>query len=87
MDNPKRRELLPPEETLLRLGLKGADSIADIGCGIGYFTLSAARIVGSDGKVYGLNIRMEMLEETAGRLAKTILINVELIQVMEKNLC
>ena len=85
LDNPRRRELLPPEETLRRLGLKAGDSMADIGCGIGYFTLPAARIVGSQGKVYGLDIRAEMLQETARKVSENHLMNVELIQVTENH--
>lgn len=85
LDNPQRRKLLPPEETLRRLGLEAGDSMADIGCGIGYFTLPAARIVGSQGKVYGLDIVAEMLQETARKVSENHLLNVELIQVTENH--
>ncbi len=50
LDNPERRRLLPPEETLERLGLRKNDIIADIGCGIGYFSFAASKIVGTNGK-------------------------------------
>ena len=63
LDNPKRREMLPPEKTLIRLGLKQGDIVADIGCGIGYFTIPAANIVGDSGKVFAMDISPEMLEE------------------------
>ncbi|CUH95348.1 hypothetical protein P22_1418 [Propionispora sp. 2/2-37] len=85
LDNPQRRKLLPPEETLRRLGLKSGDIMADIGCGIGYFTLPAARIVGSQGKVYGLDIMAEMIEETKSKIRENHLTNVELVQVREND--
>lgn len=83
LDNPQRRNLLPPEETLCRLGLKAGDSMADIGCGTGYFTVPAARIVGSQGKVYGLDIMAEMIEETKRKIEENHLTNIELLQVRE----
>lgn len=85
LDNPERRKLLPPEETLQGLGLKQGDSMADIGCGIGYFTLPAAQIVGRQGKVYGLDVMAEMLEETRNRVSASALTNVELVQVKEND--
>ena len=49
LDNEKRRELLPPDETLIKLGLHEGDIMADIGCGIGYFTIPASKIAGDSG--------------------------------------
>ncbi len=83
LDNPERRKLLPPEETLCHLGLAEGDIMADIGCGIGYFTLPAARIVGSQGKVYGLDILAEMLEIVEDKARNKHLANVETVQVKE----
>lgn len=57
-----RRKLLAPEETLERLGLKRSDTMADIGCGTGLFTLAAAKL-SSDAMVYALDISPEMLQD------------------------
>jgi len=65
---PERYQILPPEETLLKLGLKEGQVFADIGCGTGFFTIPAAKIVGSRGKVYALDIAPEMLEAAGQRL-------------------
>ena len=51
LDTPDRRRIMPPDETLVKLGLKENDIFIDIGCGIGYFTIPALDIVGSNGKV------------------------------------
>jgi len=61
LDSPWRREVLPPEDTLKRLSLTENDSVADIGCGIGYFTIPAAKICKTK-KVYALDLSAEMLE-------------------------
>lgn len=68
LDNPKRREAMPPKETLLKLGLRPGDTFADIGCGIGYFTLPASGIVGENGKVFALDTSETMLKELEKRL-------------------
>lgn len=74
LDNPERRKLLPPEEVLLELGLKKGQNMADIGCGIGYFTIPAGEIVGREAKVYGVDILEEMLRELDQRLEKKVFI-------------
>lgn len=79
LDNPKRREMLPPEETLIRLGLHKGDVLADIGCGIGYFTIPAAEIVGEDGKVFAMDISQEMLGEVEIKVKDNNISNVKTI--------
>jgi ubiquinone/menaquinone biosynthesis C-methylase UbiE len=83
LDNPERRKLLPPEETLSRFGLTEGNSIADIGCGTGYFTLSAARVVGTQGKVYALDIMPEMLDTVRAKAKEKDFQNIEFIQTRE----
>lgn len=71
LDTEERRRQLPPEETLKALGLTTEDSLADIGCGIGYFTLAAARMLRPDAPIYALDISdtmLEALEERRRRL-------------------
>jgi ubiquinone/menaquinone biosynthesis C-methylase UbiE len=45
-----------PEAILVQLGLRTGFTFVDIGCGHGFFTLPAARIVAEKGKVYGLDV-------------------------------
>ena len=49
---------------------------ADVGCGTGYFAIPAARRVAPDGKVYGLDVQTEMLEELRRRARAGGLTNV-----------
>jgi precorrin-6B methylase 2 len=59
LDNPARRAILPPDETLGKLGLNAGEVMADIGCGIGYFTFPAAKMIGPGGRVYALDVAPE----------------------------
>lgn len=86
LDNPKRREILPPHETLVKLGLKAGDVVADIGCGIGYFSIPAAEIVGQKGIVYATDISLEMIEVVETKAAESNVINIRPIVTGEYDL-
>lgn len=68
--------MLPPDEILKKLGLKQGDIVADIGCGIGYFSIPAAEIVGQKGTVYGLDIEIEMVKEVERRAIEHNILNI-----------
>ncbi|MBL4931767.1 class I SAM-dependent methyltransferase [Clostridium paridis] len=86
LDNEERRKMLPPEKTLTSLGLHEGDIVADIGCGIGYFSIPAAEIVGKNGKVFALDILSEMLQEVEIKIKENNIFNIETILTEENNL-
>lgn len=55
-DEPERRKWQNPEKILDEIGLKQGHTFIDVGCGDGFFTLPAARLVGAEGSVYGIDI-------------------------------
>ena len=63
LDDPWRREALPPLPTLERLGFRESDTMLDFGCGIGYFAFPAAVFVGPKRKVFALDVSEAMLDE------------------------
>lgn len=85
LDNEWRRENLPPVETLEKLGLQAADVFADIGCGIGYFTIPAAKIIG-DNSAYALDTSPEMLAEVVQRSEAAGLNNIKTVKTEELDL-
>ena len=85
LDNDWRRENLPPVETLKKLGLKTTDSVADIGCGIGYFTIPAAQMIG-DNCAYALDTSPEMLAEVELRSTAAGIKNIETVKTAELDL-
>ncbi len=76
LDSPERRAALPPEETLLKLGLKQEMDFLDAGCGVGFFTLPAARIVGPDAKAYAADVSTEMLKILSDKAKAEGLLNI-----------
>jgi ubiquinone/menaquinone biosynthesis C-methylase UbiE len=47
---------------LANLDVKRGMTVCDMGCGNGFYTLQLARMVGPDGRVYGVDIQPQMLE-------------------------
>jgi len=86
LDNEKRRELLPPEETLIKLGLHEGDVMADIGCGIGYFTIPASKIAGDSGNIFAMDILPEMLQDVGKKIKDNNISNIEIILTEENDL-
>ncbi len=86
LDNPKRRELLPVKQVLEEIELKADEIFADIGCGIGYFSIPAAELIHSYGKVYALDVEQEMLNELECRRKEHNIENIQVILTEEYDL-
>lgn len=65
-DNPLRRMLHDPEKIFAGLVGPGQTAI-DIGCGMGYFTLGLARMVGPEGRVLAVDLQEQMLRRVTKR--------------------
>ena len=50
-----------PHQVLSEIGLKTGATLADIGCGDGFFSLPAAKIMGETGLVYALDANAEAM--------------------------
>jgi ubiquinone/menaquinone biosynthesis C-methylase UbiE len=63
--------------TMLRaLGIKPGQTVCDMGCGNGFYTLQLARLVGPRGLVYAVDIQPEMLQMLARNAAEARLANI-----------
>jgi ubiquinone/menaquinone biosynthesis C-methylase UbiE len=80
------REIFFQREKIV--GLVGATPgkvIADIGAGTGLFTLPLSRIVGTEGKVYAVEISKKFLEHIRTRAASANATNVETVLCTDKS--
>ena len=75
---PERYELLDIHRILSLLPLTHYQTVADIGCGPGFFTIPLAKTLW-EGKVYALDIQEEMLEACRRRVEEARLGNVEVM--------
>jgi ubiquinone/menaquinone biosynthesis C-methylase UbiE len=75
-DDQERRNWQFPERILTEIGLKPGMIFVDVGCGQGFFTIPAARIVGETGKVGALDISQTNIDKLKQKVVKAGLKNV-----------
>jgi ubiquinone/menaquinone biosynthesis C-methylase UbiE len=75
-DETSRRKWQDPEAILTGIGLRSGFTFVDVGCGQGFFTLPAARMVGRDGKVWAADSNAEAIKLLKAKAAEQGLMNV-----------
>ena len=61
LDNFLRRWLQPPQKILQEF-VRPGDTVIDLGCGPGFFTIPLARLAGPDGCIVAVDLQAPMLE-------------------------
>ena len=69
LDNPIRRLIHNPEE-ILGGHIEPGQTVLDLGCGSGTFTIAMARMVGETGKVIAVDVQDEMLQMVKQKAVK-----------------
>jgi ubiquinone/menaquinone biosynthesis C-methylase UbiE len=82
----ERMALLQPEKLLRDLGLREGMTLADIGCGPGFFTIPAAQIVGPTGQALAADIQGEMLSSVRSRALEHGLNNVRIVKTNDREI-
>jgi ubiquinone/menaquinone biosynthesis C-methylase UbiE len=75
-DEQERRKWQNPENVLAEIGLQAGMTFADVGCGQGFFTIPAAKIVGESGKVYASDISETNIQKLREKVDSAGLTNV-----------
>ncbi len=81
-ENKETKEWLEElgEKFLHKIGLKKGQKVLDFGCGIGDYTIPAAKVVGGKGKIYALDNDEKSLKFLLGRAKRYGLKNIEIIK-------
>lgn len=87
LDSAIRNFLQPPEKVVQRSGIKKDMHVLDVGCGSGFFTTCAARIVGQRGSVSALDIQMKMLKQLKRKLLKPENQDIQNIALIKASVC
>ena len=78
-DNPLRRKFASPEKILKKAGLGEKMTVLEVGCGPGFYTIPAARIL-HDGKLYANDIHPLAIKRVQEKLREHKISNVDLLQ-------
>jgi ubiquinone/menaquinone biosynthesis C-methylase UbiE len=65
MLNAEGPSFVDPEKIISQIDVASGATVADFGCGSGYFSFEFSRVVGAEGKVYALDILPQALEAVA----------------------
>ena len=85
LERDEREEFQKPAQVMETLAFRPGERVADVGAGSGYFTVRVARAVGPTGWVLAIDIRQEMLDYVAARLAREKIGNVRLSLVQPED--
>ena len=76
-DNPLLPIFRNPYKLLRAAGLRQGQKVLEVGCGPGFFTIPAAKIVGEDGLIYAIDVNPFAIRRVKNKIAKERLRNVK----------
>ncbi len=76
-DNPLLPIFRNPYKLLKAAGLKQGQKVLEVGCGPGFFTIPAAKIVGEEGFVYAVDVHPLAIERVKDKIEKEGIKNVK----------
>ena len=76
MDSHLRRKLNDPVRNLRGAKIQPKQKVLEVGCGSGYFTISAANLVGDKGMIHAIDIYPPSIERVSRKVRDTHLKNV-----------
>ena len=80
MGSRVRKWLMNPTNTLKTANVQIGQTVLEVGCGTGFFTIPAAQMVGDRGCVIALDASSGFLEVVAGKVQEADLNNVRIMQ-------
>jgi ubiquinone/menaquinone biosynthesis C-methylase UbiE len=76
-DNPLLPHLKNPYKSLEAAGLKTGQKVVEVGCGPGFFTIPAAKIVGEKGLIYAIDVNQRAVKRVEEKMRKYGLSNIK----------
>ena len=80
MESPMRRKFFDPVKTLKAAGIQAGQAVLEVGCGTGFFTIHAAQLMGSEGRVYAIDPHPLAIERVGNKIRDAGVTNVRLIK-------
>jgi ubiquinone/menaquinone biosynthesis C-methylase UbiE len=67
-DNPILPIFRSPERLLAAAGIGAGQSVLEVGCGPGFFTIPAAKVVGEEGNIYAVDVHPAAIAKVKKRI-------------------
>lgn len=80
MGSPLRKRLMDPVKILKIANVRPGQTILEVGCGTGFFTIPVAKMVGNEGSVLALDASSGFLKEVEKKVQRARLKNVTIMQ-------
>jgi ubiquinone/menaquinone biosynthesis C-methylase UbiE len=80
MGSRVRKWLMDPVKTLQSADIKPAQTILEVGCGTGFFTIPAARMIGDHGNLIAMDPSSGFLEMVTKKVQKAGINNVQIVK-------
>lgn len=80
MESRLRHRLHDPEKMLRGAGLRPGQTVLEVGCGTGFFTLPAARMIGETGHLIAMDPLSDFVDRVREKVRDAGLKNVEVIR-------
>ena len=80
MGSRARRWLMNPVKTLKIAGIQPGQSVLEVGCGTGFFTIPAGQMIGDKGRLIALDASADFVKTTTQKVRQASLNNVRVVQ-------
>ena len=80
MESPLRRKFFDPAKALKAAGIQSGQKVLEVGCGTGFFTIPAAKLVGNEGRVLTIDPHPLAIEQVVKKIRDAGLTNIEVIK-------
>ena len=79
MGSKLRRKIFDPVKTLQGAGIRSGQTVLEVGCGTGFFTIPAAQLIGDQGSLLATDVMVGYLEQVSEKVRKEGLTNVQIL--------
>ena len=80
MGSKVRGWLMNPVKTLHGAGIQPGQSVLEVGCGTGFFTIPAAQIIGDEGCLVAMDALSDFIKQVSKKVQSTDLKNVRVVK-------
>ena len=80
MESRLRQWLMNPLKTLRGAGIQSGQTVLEVGCGTGFFTIPAAQLIGDEGCLVAMDVSSGFIEEVSKKVQIANLNNVRILK-------